>query len=189
MKTNLICALIATMGLVSASQATPLPKITPDLISEVQRVCVTLDLATFPIRQGDMKRELDLPPYEFGLGVGGGGKPMYYTCPISDRNDPLGYYALRIYFGDYKQNPEDIPVTQIEVAYVPKPTSDYPPFGALIYITEGDKAIVERMKAAMKASHLTAAEYVRRTYAEIRLRRKAIQTPNNSPEPTPGAVH
>ena len=142
-------------------RAESLPKITPEFISEVQRVCFTLDVASFPMRQGDMQKELDLPRYTFGLTEAGAGKPTFVTCPISDTDDSLGYYALRIYFGLARPDPNEIEVTKIEVAYIPRPTSNFPPFGAMLYVPHRDPYVLVRDRLQMWKQHLTAAEYVR----------------------------
>lgn len=115
------------MGLLSYGEET-LPKITPAVVSEIQRLAITLSLAEFPLTQQEYGTHLALPPFTMTLGVGGKGVRSHQICILTDRNDPIGYYGFNIYWGKRQSESPFYPlVEEIELFFQPGNMGKYPP--------------------------------------------------------------
>ena len=155
-------ALVTALFMHANLSAYELPKISASLVADVERISMVLDLADFPISQRDVDSQLELPKYQTGTGESASGNRTYQLCPISDKSDPIGYYALIIYT-DNNSSEGDIIFTDIKVAYVPTATMPYPATGPFIRARDSGQ-ILDSMRIRMKNERLTPAAYVRKIY-------------------------
>ena len=148
----------------------PLPKITPEFISEIQRLAMTLRLAEFPLTQQEYRKHLELPRFVMGLGIPGRGIRDHQVCILSDPTDPLGHYGFHIYWGPRQPGPADLPVIeQIELFFKPGNQGHYPPVRAFVLTKDPlDQLYLDSQRKKMRELKLTPGAYVRNYYAEWR---------------------
>ena len=168
MKHGLYVALLWCV-LSSAYAEEQLPKITPAIVSQIQRLAITLRLTEFPLTQQEYRKHLALPPFTFGLGVSGKGIRNHEICKLTDPNDPLGYYGFNIYWGKRQAEPPFSPVIdEIELFFQPGNMGDYPPTQEFVLLKDTPETFnpeaLAFLKAKMRERHQTPGEFVQDWY-------------------------
>lgn len=159
-----LLSLVCVFVLVKAEE--PLPKLSPEVVSEIQRLAITLRLTDFPLTQQEYREHLALPPFAFGLGIGGKGIRSHHVCKLTDPNDPLGYYGFNIYWGERQAEPPHYPlVAKIELFFAPGNLGKYPPVAPFVlYDTDFNPEALAALKEKLRASKKSPGEFVKEFY-------------------------
>jgi hypothetical protein len=165
----LLCLLMLCIVPARAQTEESLPKISPAIVLEIQRLAITLRLAEYPLSQNEYINYLALPPFLFSLGVGGKNIRSHHICKLTDPADPLGYYGFNIYWGEReKEAPHNPLIDEIELFFQPGNFGKFPPVRQFVLprdISEVAKnSSIAFLKQKMKERHQTPGEFVKGWY-------------------------
>jgi hypothetical protein len=165
----LLCLLLLCIVLARAQTEEPLPKISPAIILEIQRLAITLRLAEYPLSQKEYKNYLALPRFTMGNGYGGIGIRSHHRCQLTDIHDPMGYYGFNIYWGEREKEAPHYPlIDEIELFFQPGNFWKFPPVGEFVLPKDipeiAKNSSMAFLKQKMKERHQTPGEFVKGWY-------------------------
>jgi hypothetical protein len=158
--------LISVLFSYSAS-AERLPRVDDAFLNEVHRIAITLKIAEYPIPLARVEEVLALPAIEQVFGLSGKDIAPRLVWALSEKDDPLGYYGLRVFYRPTAGGP--LEVTKLELFYKPAYKGRFPPLGDFVLdIGEINQEVFGDLRQDMRTRGMSPGEYVKYRYAERR---------------------
>lgn len=108
-------------GQVEGKSEKTVPVISEPVMERIQLLALTMKLQDYPITQTIFQAEIKGNPYLDLGGGGGSGIQDHEILALTDPGSEVGYYALRIFFGDHEAGTKNIPlISGAEIIFRPK---------------------------------------------------------------------